>query len=165
MQRPAAIWKRLQLRHDMLRKQARENNPTADASGRDHGKQHGGRLARGKLSPVQLASVGVEGLGQAAALLVLAVLALLALYLKLEQLKEVTQLGPHQWSARNWLQVLRARRTACLSISQWVAQPDFGRQIGIVAACWLPVLDLRRRLAASQKSDLTRDAGLNQSLE
>jgi hypothetical protein len=22
---------------------------------------------------------------------------------------------------------------------QWVAQPDFGRQIGIVAACWLPV--------------------------
>jgi hypothetical protein len=34
-----------------------------------------------------------------------------------------------------------------------------------VAACWLPVLDLRRRLAASQKSDLSRDAGLNQSLE
>eukprot|EP01047_Picozoa_sp_COSAG01_P048786 COSAG01_NODE_4778_length_4749_cov_231.390108_3_plen_154_part_00 len=117
MQRPAAIWKRLQLRHDMLRKQAREHNPAADASDRDHGKQHGGRLARGKLSPVQLASVGVEGLGQAAALLVLAVLALLALYLKLEQLKEVTQLGPHQWSARNWLQVRAVpRRTACLSI-------------------------------------------------
>jgi hypothetical protein len=50
-------------------------------------------------------------------------------------------------------------------VPQWVAQPDFGRQIGIVAACWLPVLDLRRRLAASQKSDLTQDAGLNQSLE
>jgi hypothetical protein len=51
---------------------------------------------------------------------------------------------------------------------RWVAQPDFGRQIGIVAACWLPVLvelDLRRRLAASQKSDLSRDAGLNQNLE
>jgi hypothetical protein len=46
-----------------------------------------------------------------------------------------------------------------------VGRSDFGRQIGIVAACWLPVLDLRRRLAASQKSDLTRDAGLNQSLE
>jgi hypothetical protein len=50
-------------------------------------------------------------------------------------------------------------------MSQWVAQPDFGRQIGIEAACWLSVLDLRRRLAASQKSDLSRDAGLNQSLE
>jgi hypothetical protein len=48
---------------------------------------------------------------------------------------------------------------------QWVAQPDFGRQIGIVAACWLPVVDLRRRIAASQKSDLSRDAGLTQSLE
>eukprot|EP01047_Picozoa_sp_COSAG01_P024848 COSAG01_NODE_1550_length_9943_cov_233.259651_12_plen_57_part_00 len=48
---------------------------------------------------------------------------------------------------------------------QWVAQPDFGRQIGIEAACWLLVVDLRRRLAASQKSDLSRDAGLTQSLE
>jgi hypothetical protein len=46
--------------------------------------------------------------------------------------------------------------------SQWVAQPDFGRQIGIVAACWLPVLDLRRRLAASHKSD---PGGINQSPE
>jgi hypothetical protein len=36
-----------------------------------------------------------------------------------------------------------------------------------VAACWLPVLDLRRRLATSQKSDLSPDGGctLNQSLE
>jgi hypothetical protein len=50
-------------------------------------------------------------------------------------------------------------------VSQWVAQPDFGRQIGIVAACWLPVLDLRRRLAASQKSDLSRPGGINQSPE
>ena len=67
--------------------------------------------------------------------------------------------------------VLVTSRMATLSpergthIPQWVAQFDFGRQIGIVAACWLPVLDLRRRLAASQKSDLSRDAGLNQSLE
>jgi prolyl-tRNA editing enzyme YbaK/EbsC (Cys-tRNA(Pro) deacylase) len=43
--------------------------------------------------------------------------------------------------------------------------PDFGRQIGIVAACWLPVLDLRRRLAASQKSDLCRPGAINQSPE
>jgi hypothetical protein len=49
--------------------------------------------------------------------------------------------------------------------TQWVAQPGFSRQIGIVAACWLSVVDLRRRIAASQKSDSSRDAGLNQSLE
>jgi hypothetical protein len=58
-----------------------------------------------------------------------------------------------------------AGERAVVAQSQWVAQPDFGRQIGIEAACWLSVLDLRRRLAASQKSDLSRDAGLNQSLE
>ena len=59
-----------------------------------------------RLSLAQLLLLGVEGLGQIMALVVLATLALLALYLKLEQLKEVTHLGPHQWTARNWLQFI-----------------------------------------------------------
>lgn len=96
LQRPVAIWKRLQLRYDILRKDTRYS---------DHG----------KLSRAELVSLGVEGVCQAIALLVLAVLALLALYLKLEQLREMTQcmtcdevthLGPHEWSGRNWLQFI-----------------------------------------------------------
>ena len=86
-QRPVAIWKRLQLRYDIVRK---------DTTHSEHG----------MFSRRELALLVVDGVWQAISLLVLAILALLALYLKLEQLKEVTFHGPHEWCGRNWLQFI-----------------------------------------------------------
>jgi uncharacterized membrane protein len=87
LQRPVAIWKRVQLRYDIARK---------DTTHSEHGKH----------SLRELVSLAIDAIGQAVALLVLTMLALLALYLKLEQLKEVTSLGPHEWNGRNWLQFI-----------------------------------------------------------
>jgi hypothetical protein len=87
LQRPVAIWKHLQLRYDIARK---------DTTHSEHGKH----------SCRELVLLAIDALGQVIEMLVLAILAILALYLKLEQLKDVTFLGPHEWSGRNWLQFI-----------------------------------------------------------
>ena len=87
-QRPVAIWKRLQLRYDIVRKDTTHSE-------------------RGMFSRRELVLLVLDGVWQAISLLVLAIFALLALYLKLEQLKDVTSRhGPHEWSGRNWLQFI-----------------------------------------------------------